>query len=234
MSEGQLEAGRAIDLLADADRVLATTMARMTEQDLRGPTLCEGWSRAHVLAHLARNADALQHLVQWAATGAETPAYAVPEQRDQDIEDSAQQPITRLRADVLSASEAFRARVGALRGRPDLHTVQHNGRSIPGDRIPWLRLREVTFHHVDLQLGYTFADVPSEIVRAGLVEATQRLGRAGCPPLTLAGSAGRHWHINGGGTEVHGRASDLLAWVTRGVTDGLTSHYPLPTLPSWG
>lgn len=236
MSEGHPAMGRSIDLLAEADKALADTVARMTPEDLAGPSLCAGWTRAHVLAHLARNADALQHLVQWAASGQETAAYTSPEQRDRDIEDSATQPIARLRADVLSAADAFRARVESLRGRTDLHPVQAgSGAIVPGDRVPWMRLREVTFHHVDLDLGFTFAQVPPEVVRAGLVEAAERLSRAGCPPLTLAGTDGRHWHVAGGGAEVHGRPADLLLWVARGVQHELTSHHhPLPTLPAWG
>lgn len=234
MSEGHPTLGRSIDLLAEADRALAGTLARMTQEDLAGPSLCTGWSRAHVLAHLARNADALQHLVRWAVSGQETPAYASREQRDQDIEEGATQPIARLRADVISASDAFRARVESLRGRTDLHPVEVGGGRLDGDQVPWARLREVTYHHVDLDLGFTFAQAPPEVVRAGLVEAVDRLGRAGSPPLTLIGTDGRHWHVAGGGTEVHGRAADLLLWVTRGIQQDLTAHHPLPTLPSWG
>ncbi|WP_109473139.1 maleylpyruvate isomerase family mycothiol-dependent enzyme [Ornithinimicrobium cavernae] len=234
MSEGNLAAGRAIDLLADADRALARTMARMTEQDLRGPSLCAGWTRAHVLAHLARNADALQHVVLWAASGRETPAYASREQRDRDIEEGATQPLARLRADVISSCDAFRARVATLRGRTDLHPVVISGRTVPGERLPWTRLREVTLHHVDLDAGFTLAQVPPEVVRAALVEAAERLGQAGSPPLTLVGTDGRHWHVAGGGTEVHGRPADLLLWLARGIDQGLTSHRPLPTLPPWG
>lgn len=235
MTEGSLSLGRAIDLLADADRALEATMARMTEQDLRGPTLCEGWTRAHVLAHLARNADALQHLVQWAASGREKPAYASPDQRNREIEESATQSLPRLRADVISASNAFRNRVEALRGRTDLSPVTFgSGVTLPGDRVPWARLREVTVHHVDLDLGFDYSDVPSEVVRAGLVEAVGRLSRAASQPLTLKGTDGRHWNLNGGGTEVYGRPGDLLLWLTRGIDRGLTSSRPLPTLPAWG
>lgn len=235
MSEGHPAVGRSIDLLAEADKALARTLAKMTPEDLAGPSLCPGWTRAHVLAHLARNADALQHLVQWAASGHETPAYASREQRDQDIEDGATQPLTRLRADVISASDAFRARVQSLRGRTDLHPVQAGGGPLAGDQVPWARLREVTYHHVDLDLGFSFAQAPPEVVRAGLVEAAERLGRAGSPPLTLMGTDGRHWHVAGGGTEVHGKPADLLLWVTRGIQNDLTSHHhPLPALPNWG
>lgn len=234
MTEGKLSAGRAIDLLGAADRALTATMARMTEAQLHEPSLCDGWTRAHVLAHVARNADGLQHLVQWATSGREHPAYSSPEQRDQDIEQGARQPLPRLRADVVAASNAFRSRVETLRARTDLSMVRvASGRPTPGDQVPWMRLREVTYHHVDLDLGYTFADVPPEVVRAGIVEAVERVS-AGAPPLTLVGTDNRRWHIHGGGNEVHGHPADLLFWLARGVEQGLTSHHRLPTLPSWG
>jgi maleylpyruvate isomerase len=235
MTEGRLSARRAIDLLAEADRSLAATMARMTEDDLRGASLCDGWTRAHVLAHIARNADGLQHLVQWATSGRQRPAYASREQRDRDIEEGAAQSLPRLRADVIAASNAFRSRVETLRGRSDLSPVQLGNRTVPGDQVPWTRLREVTFHHVDLDMGFTFEDAPPEVVRAGITEAVERFSQgAGCPPLTLIGTDNRRWHVKGGGNEVHGRPSDLLLWLTRGVEHGLTSHHPLPTPPSWG
>ena len=41
---------------------------------LRPPT--PGWSRKHVLAHLAANAEAVGNLVHWAATGERTPMYS--------------------------------------------------------------------------------------------------------------------------------------------------------------
>lgn len=234
MTEGKLSAGRAIDLLVEADRALAATMSRMTEAQLHEASRCDGWTRAHVLAHVARNADGLQHLVQWATSGREHPAYASPEQRDEDIEQGARQSLARLRADVVAASSAFRSRVETLRGRSDLSPVQiATGRLVPGDLVPWMRLREVIYHHVDLDLGFTFADAPPEAVRAGITEAIERFGTR-VLPLTLIGTDNRHWHIQGGGNEVHGRAADLLFWLTRGVEDGLTSHHPLPKLPAWG
>ncbi|MCK0113307.1 maleylpyruvate isomerase family mycothiol-dependent enzyme [Ornithinimicrobium sp. F0845] len=233
--EHYLTAGRAIDLLAEADAALAKTISTFTQDDLRHPSLCDGWTRAHVLGHLARNADGLRHLAQWAVSGHETPMYASIEQRNADIEEAATQPVARLRADVLSASDAIRTRLEQLRGRSDLNDVAlSTGKRLAGDQLPWARLREVTFHHVDLDAGYTFHDAPPEVVRAGLAEAVDRLGHGSCPPLSLTGSDNRHWHIHGGGHEVKGRPGDLLLWLARGVEHGLTHQHPLPTMPRWG
>lgn len=236
MTEGSLTTGRAIDLLAAADKALAATMAKLTQDNVTAPSLCEGWSRAHVLAHLARNADALQHLVLWAAMGREHPAYASAEQRNQDIEEGAQQPLSRLRADVIASSSAFASRVEVLRGRTDLQPVRiGTGPTVPGDRVPWMRLREVTYHHVDLDAGFTFADVPPEVVRTGLYEAIDRLNaRPGSPHVSLLGTDNRHWHLGGGGHEVQGHPCDLLLWLTRGISHNLTSTHDLPAVPAFG
>jgi maleylpyruvate isomerase len=138
--------------------------------------------------------------------------------------------------DLTTASDQFRLRAQRLRGRGDLATVRNlNGMPLGGDQIPWARLREVTYHHVDLDAGFTFADAPPDVVRAGIAEAVDRLsGRVGCPPLTLLGSDGRRWNVGGGGHEVHGRPAQLLSWLARGRVEGLESHAPLPTLPRWG
>ena len=58
----------------------------LTDEDFAGPSALPGWSRAHVAAHLDRNAAALHDLVAWARTRVETPMYASTAQRDADIE----------------------------------------------------------------------------------------------------------------------------------------------------
>src|SRR5579859_4027647 len=70
--------------LLDAARVRA-------EPDLRAPSLLPGWSRAHVLAHVARNADAMRNLLIGARVGQRRPAYASAQAREDDIEASAAQ-----------------------------------------------------------------------------------------------------------------------------------------------
>ena len=53
------EARHSLDRLAAAtDRVLATATG-MNEAQVREPSLLPGWTRGHVLCHLARNADGM-------------------------------------------------------------------------------------------------------------------------------------------------------------------------------
>jgi Mycothiol maleylpyruvate isomerase N-terminal domain len=71
MAEGQQRA-------EDAD-------AGLDDARLREPSRLAGWSRGHVLSHLARNADALVNLLAWARTGVESRMYATPGDREEGI-----------------------------------------------------------------------------------------------------------------------------------------------------
>ncbi|NYV78545.1 maleylpyruvate isomerase N-terminal domain-containing protein, partial [Streptomyces sp. UH6] len=60
--------------------------AGLDEQAYAAPSALPHWSRAHLAAHVAANAEALSNLVHWAATGEVTPMYASPEERAAGIE----------------------------------------------------------------------------------------------------------------------------------------------------
>lgn len=65
------------------DRLLRTSRGL---EDLGAPSLCAGWTRSHVLNHVARNAEALRRVAQAATGGSGEPMYTSNAQRDADIE----------------------------------------------------------------------------------------------------------------------------------------------------
>jgi maleylpyruvate isomerase len=65
--------------------LLQRRVGRRTEADLAGPSLLLGWPRRTVVAHVARNADALVNQLTWARTGEESPMYASTQARDTAI-----------------------------------------------------------------------------------------------------------------------------------------------------
>src|ERR671920_346119 len=111
--EGMNNAGKTPQSLAgdigrmqrESDMVMATVTS-LADDELRKLTKCEGWTRAHVIAHLALGADGMTNLATWAVTGQETPAYASREQRDADIAAAAE----RSAAELASALEQANAR----------------------------------------------------------------------------------------------------------------------------
>ena len=72
--------------------LFATTVAALTDDELAAPSGLPNWTRRHVVAHVAANADALTRLAEWAHTGVETRMYTSPEQRNSDIEAGALLP----------------------------------------------------------------------------------------------------------------------------------------------
>ncbi|MDR0945590.1 MAG: maleylpyruvate isomerase N-terminal domain-containing protein, partial [Bifidobacteriaceae bacterium] len=70
---------------------------QLSDEDLDGPSGLPGWSRRHLVAHVGYNARALAHLAYWARTGIETPMYASPTARDDQIRLGASLPARALR-----------------------------------------------------------------------------------------------------------------------------------------
>ncbi|WP_241780552.1 maleylpyruvate isomerase family mycothiol-dependent enzyme, partial [Streptomyces wadayamensis] len=77
---------RDLTRLDEATARLLTVAGTLDDAALAEPSRLPGWTRGHVLSHLARNADALLNVV------AGRPMYASAEARDADIEAGATLP----------------------------------------------------------------------------------------------------------------------------------------------
>lgn len=226
-------AAQNLELLdAETDRLLAT--CDRLDDPHRG-TLCAGWSRAHVLTHVARNADALGNLVLWAVDGRERAAYASDEQRDRDIEEGARRTLEEIVADVRDTAARFRERAAALTGPAGEATVRtRTGTEVQGHQVISMRILEVVFHHVDLQVGYTFDDAdPGWTARTLRRGVRQWEARGNAPALTLRPEGLDELPLAGGGPVVAGTPGRLLLWVARGRTEGLDTEVELPQPPPW-
>jgi maleylpyruvate isomerase len=228
-----------VDDLATATSHLLDTARGLSDADVRGPSLCAGWTRGHVLTHLARNADSLLNLVTWARTGEENPQYVSAEARDAAIEAGSGRPAADLEADLEAAADRLSRAIAELPpDRWDARVRVRSGREIRASRIPWLRQREVEIHHVDLASGYTPAHWPPAFVdRLLRGEARHLSERADYPAIVLHDlDRDRTWSIGTGGPTVTGPATALVAWlIGRSRGDGLTVDPagPLPALPPW-
>jgi maleylpyruvate isomerase len=181
-----------------------------------------------VVAHLARNADALINLLDWARTGVETPMYPSREARDAGIEATAALPPAELRADYAAASARFAEAVEAMPESAWTASLRNmQGRQLPAADVPWMRAKEVWVHGTDLAAGLTFADVPAECC-AALVDDGHGLftARDETPDVTLvATDVERTWGSGAGKAE--GPVSAIAGWLTRGDDSGLTGDVPV-------
>ena len=212
---------------------LGTALGRLTDEEFEGPSLLAGWTRAHVLAHLARNADALGNLLTWARTGVETPAYPTDDARDTQIAETAALSPTELRADVLAATRRFAAVVREMPAEAWSAQVRsRRGQLMAAAELPWLRAREVWVHSIDLDAGIGFADLPEDVL-AGVVDDVFRQwdARDAVPDVALF-AGDREWGT--GSLAVAGTLPAVTAWIT-GRSDGadLQADGPLPTLAPW-
>jgi maleylpyruvate isomerase len=159
---------------------LLRTIDGLTDDDVRQPSLLPGWTRGHVLTHLARGAEALGNLLEWARTGVPTAAYASQQARDEAIERGAGRGVAELRTDVTTAAEKLRAAAVTLPEDAWRRTVRAlNYPEFPADRLLVRRLVEVELHHVDLGAGYRPGDWPAPFAGMELDEPmrTQRADR---------------------------------------------------------
>jgi maleylpyruvate isomerase len=231
------DAGPRGPVTAASDRFIAT-VAALDSDALRVPSLCEGWTRAHIVAHVARNADSLTNLLTWAHTGEPTYQYVSQEARDADIETGASRSPEELLDDLRSTVARFAQAVLDL--PDDRWSVEirkgpgGSGEAIPARRVMWARLMEVEVHHVDLAAGYSPSDWPEPFVSRALTETVSGFRRHDTmPPVTLDVD-GRVDVIRPGGPTVTGSAPDVLAWlIGRSPGTGLRSYQPLPPVPAW-
>jgi maleylpyruvate isomerase len=222
----------ALDWMRSGTQLFLTTVDGLDDPELDAPSALPNWQRRTVIAHVARNAEALGRLLDWASTGIETPMYQSTAQRADDIEASAQQPPSALRADVRDTADAFAAKIDR-HDAWDARIRTAQGRDIPASNVPWMRTCEVWLHTVDLDAGVTVADFPADLVDALLDETIAWFSTHDGPPLLLAPSdRERTWTIETGAAPTAGTATELLAWLV-GRDDGSALHGPRPELPPW-
>src|SRR4051812_24249434 len=221
--------GPALDEMAAATDRLLATVDRLTDDDVRAPSGLPGWTRAHVLTHLARNADALGNLATWARTGEEREMYpGGPSARDEAIEAGAGRHHGDLRLDLNESAERLLEQFADFPPEGLARELRSSrGGAWLGWELPLMRLREVEIHHVDLVAGYTPDHWPEAFVTRTLDQlAPQTLARGECPVRELRdGSAS--WQVGTDGPVLEGRRAALLAWlVGRSAGDGLSPQPP--------
>ncbi|MGW5738032.1 MULTISPECIES: maleylpyruvate isomerase family mycothiol-dependent enzyme [Streptomyces] len=213
----------------DATDRLLTAATKLNNDSTAEPSRLPGWSRGHVLAHLARNADALVNVL------AGRPMYVSGDARDADIERDAPRPLAEQLVDLRESAARFDA-AGEIPADWSRTVELRNGVTDSASRVPFRRWVEVELHHVDLGIGYELEDLPGEFVRRETDFLTARFsGHPEVPPTRV--TDGTHaWTTGRDGdpeVTVFGPAPDVVGWLS-GRRDGsaLTAEGGLlPSLP---
>ncbi len=230
-------AARAANLITDADRALVRTVDGLDEGAYAEPSLLPGWTRAHVVAHLALNAEGLAGVLHGAHVGRPQPMYASPEGRDSDIAELAAADPAELRERLLAGTATFADALAAMHEDDWIGRFERTpgGPDFALANVVLMRVREVEIHHADLGAGYSPADWPEPFRVLLLDSMTKRPYPApfSVRPTDLDGT----WHYGegSGGTVVTGTSADLGWWLTgRGAGEGLAPDTnDLPEVESW-
>ena len=154
----------------ETDRVLASAAA-LTDASAGEPSLLPGWTRAYVLAHLARGADAMRNLLVGARDGKDRPAYLNAQARGADIEHGAGLGVKELMADLADSAMAFRTISKQLPDGAWRFPVRVLGSPrFLAAQLLTRRLVEVELHHCDLGAGYGPGDWPVTFAAMELTE----------------------------------------------------------------
>jgi maleylpyruvate isomerase len=222
-----------IDWWERGEEHLGTAVGRLVDEEFDRPTLLPGWDVRHLLAHVARNADALVNLLIWARTGTETPMYPSQEARDRGIEETAAHSPQELRADVLGTTGRLAAAVREMPPDAWSATVRtFGGRPVPATEVPWMRCREVWVHAVDLGTGVGFDEIPDDVLAALVDDAFRMWDVRDEVPDVVVFAGDREWGT--GSLAVSGSLADVTAWLTgRSRGEELQADGELPQLPAW-
>ncbi|GAA2803310.1 maleylpyruvate isomerase family mycothiol-dependent enzyme [Saccharopolyspora taberi] len=220
---------------------LLDTVSQLDELGVHGPSLLPGWTRAHVISHLARNADGCLNLLRWARTGVEHPMYASAADRDADIEEGAIRGHRLLLEDLDCSCERLHEAARALPVRAWENEVYSGpGKPVPAHEVLRQRLLEVWVHLADLDLGFGFDDIPQPDVEEILEDVVQQFGgRPDVPALTVVvdfDGRERSWELRGTTSRpsrVHGYPGEMLGWLLGRTSGAGLGGDPLPALPVW-
>ncbi len=226
-----------VHLLEDASSRLVRTVDGLSADDWAAPSQLPGWTRAHLVAHLALNAEGLAAALGGVVAGQAVAMYSSQESRDGDIEELAGAEPAELRDRMLAGVTDFADAVAAVpedRWSTSIDRTPGSERTFVAAAAPGMRLREVEIHHADLGAGYSHAAWPTAF-SAQVLDAMTKRGAARDPftadPSDLDGT----WAFGQGGPTVSGSAADLAWWLTgRGPGEGLTSDSgTLPGIEEW-
>jgi len=224
----------------------ARKLNELTDAELDGDSLLPGWTRRHVVAHVGYNARAVARLVEWAATGVETPMYPSVEIRNHEIDFGATLSPIALRN--LFDHSAVHLNVEwrdlpADNWHHKVKTVQ--GRVVPAEETVWMRTREVWVHAVDLDNGATFKDIPAPVLERLLADITGAWHARGTDKDLVVEVTGQPNALTFGDTAaasptvVSGSLAAIAQWATGRGRDGTTaqrdgeSTTPAPPAPAW-
>ncbi|WP_235738697.1 maleylpyruvate isomerase family mycothiol-dependent enzyme [Nocardioides alcanivorans] len=223
--------------LSAADDRWFAVVSTLTEEELRAPSSLPGWTRAHVVAHVALNGEAFRRVLTQVLGGDPASMYDSNEARDHDIAALSSAPgrelVQRSRAVAAELPGLF-AQLDDRHGVAIVHRLPGGGgMTFPAtDALP-KRLSEVWIHLTDLGVaGVTHRDWPTEFATSVV---NQRAPRHDSWAFAATDTGAQWGDVADADLTISGSVSDLAWWLTgRGSGEGLgAAGGELPGAPAF-
>ncbi len=227
-----------IEALHLSDQRAIRSVDSLSDAAWAEPSLLPGWTRAHVVAHLALNAEGFARALKGVLDDEVVPVYPSNESRDAEIEELAADDISEIRDRYFGATHHFRTLAGALDEDHWTGTILRlpTGPEWPTRSLVPVRRQEVEVHHADLGVAYTHLNWPPDFSRWLLnrTTATHAESPDSADFAIRAFDLDETWEVGASTSEITGSAADLAWWlIGRGTGEGLSPAGNLPTIGSW-
>jgi maleylpyruvate isomerase len=244
-SEAQLD--EFLDGARNAHVRVLELVSELSDEAASADSLLPGWTRAHVITHLARNADGQRRMLDAARRGVLVEQYpAGRDGRATEIEAGAGRAAAALVADLRDSCAALDFAWRQMTARDWERPTAARAGPRPAWQSAWARWREVEIHTVDLDVGFiashwprSFAELALHLVIHGVegrsIDARLPLGAA----IELRRSdIDRRWRFGDAGkaSVVCGEPWALLAWVLGRLdsdSSALDIEGTIPALLPW-
>jgi len=224
--------------LRSAESALERDLAGRDAAWSRQASALPGWTRAHVVAHLAGNATGMANLATWASSGTETPMYPSREVRADEIERRAALDWAELLADLTASVQALDDALQALTEPVEARLLRlGSGVPVEAAGLGAARIREVQIHRVDLASDFRASDWDDAFTLRTMGQLAPFFAKARDVPVhTLrCADTGHCWQVGRDGPDLLGTEAELLAWLIgrpHGTID-TTDKSSLPSAPAW-
>jgi maleylpyruvate isomerase len=218
-------------------RLLGDTIA-VSDEDWRRSSRLPNWTKAHVATHLARQADAIGRLTEWARTGERREMYSAADQREKEIEAGAGRAGLELQIDLDTSAGRLAEAFDALDQADawDAVVELRGGMRVPARLLPLARLLEVIIHHVDLDVGFEVGHIDQRMAEWLLEWCAFRLrDRDEFPRLALVADSGFTINVGSSGKPrpIRGSSANLLGWLTKRVDGSVVTGGDELDLPAF-
>ncbi|MFJ6213758.1 maleylpyruvate isomerase family mycothiol-dependent enzyme [Streptomyces sp. NPDC092296] len=196
-----------------AHQRLRTAVAQITEQQAREPIELPGWTRGHVLIHLADLSQAFARQARYALEGRTIEVYdGGRPTRDKSIEANHGRPVDWLRAQLEAGLTALDKSWSALSPQDWDRPCAYRNSTLEATQLAWWR--ESALHSVDLAVGYRSEEWSPALSSHVVAFLQPRLSEETAVTL-IAEDTGEQWqHGTGAPVTVRGDLRSLAAWIS--------------------